>query len=384
MTTSEKYLERSARIRKAVAFDAPDKVPYSANWWSWRFMDAGITYYDATHDNEKVLQANQHVIDTYPLDGIIMAGFRNPLRVTESLGASSYTFDAPNKLRTEDHPVFEPEVYAELGENFMKALWEKVFAAKCTDLKGMTPQEFAERAKEFAGLVDAAGRAAVQFHEGGIPPIWVSDYAFVGYEIIFNFLRGIKETSMDVRRYKKDMLAAINSLDRVFVDPLVAKLKATEGPNMAEPFDCATGWLGHTVLNPKQFEEIYWPSFKPLLDACAEQGKSIMIFAEGNWTRLAKFLEPYPKGTVAIYCELDDIVEARKAAPNVCLIGGLDINVMGNGTPEECVAMAKHVIDETGGKEGGLILSENKMCSYPGDTKRENVLAVLEFLETYR
>ena len=45
--------------------------------------------------------------------------------------------------------------------------------------------------------------------------------------------------------------------------------------------------------------------------------------------------------------------------------------------------MAKRVIDETGGKEGGLILSENKMCSYPGDTKRENVLAVLEFLETY-
>lgn len=383
MAKSQKYLDRCARIRKAVAFEAPDKVPYSANWWSWRFMDAGFTYEEATHDNEKVLAANQHVMDTYPLDGIIMTGFRNPLRVTESLDASRYTFDAPNKLRTEDHPIFGPEVYAELGENFMQALWEKVFAAKCAPMKGMTPQEFAQRSLEFAALVDAAGRATEALQEGGLPAIWVSDYAFVGYEIIFNFLRGIKETSMDVRRYKKEMLSAINSLDRVFIDPLVAKLNSTEGPDMTEPFDCATGWLGHTVLNPKQFEEIYWPSFKPMLDACAEQHKTMMIFAEGNWTRLAKFLAPYPKGTAAIYCELDDIIEARQAAPNVCLIGGLDINAMGNGTPEECVAMAKRVIDETGAKEGGVILSENKMCSYPGDTKRENVLAVLEFLETY-
>lgn len=383
MAKSQKFLERSARIRKAVAFEAPDKVPYSANWWSWRFMDAGTTYYDATHDYDKLLMSNQHVIDTYTLDGIICGGLRNPLRVTESLDASSYTFDAPNKLRTEDHPVFEPEVYAELGDDFMKALWEKVFSAKCTPMKGMTPQEFAERAQEFALMLDAAGKITNQFEEGGLPVIWVADYAFAGYEIIFNFLRGIKETSMDIRRYKKEMLSAINSLDRTFIDPLVAKLRSSSGPDMTSPFDCATGWLGHTVLNPKQFEEIYWPSFKPLLDACADQQKSIMIFAEGNWTRLANFLAPYPKGTVAIYCELDNIVEARKAAPNVCLIGGLDINVMGHGTPEECVAMAKRVIDETGGKEGGLILSENKMCSYPGDTKRENVLAVLEFLESY-
>ena len=69
MAKSQKFLDRCARIRKAVAFEAPDKVPYSANWWSWRFMDAGFTYEEATHDNEKVLAANQHVMDTYPLDG---------------------------------------------------------------------------------------------------------------------------------------------------------------------------------------------------------------------------------------------------------------------------------------------------------------------------
>ena len=308
---------------------------------------------------------------------------RNPLLVTESLDASSYTFDAPNKLRTEDHPVFEPEVYAELNEDFMKALWEKVVVSKCRRMEGMTPKEFAEQAKVFAAMLEVSAKINNQFEEGGLPIIWVSNYAFVGYEIIFNFLRGIKETSMDVRRYKKEMLGFINSLDRIFIDPVVANLKSSDGPDMTLPFDCATGWLGHTVLNPKQFEEIYWPSFKPMLDACAEQRKTMMIFAEGNWTRLAKFLAPYPKGTVAIYCELDDIIEARQAAPNVCLIGGLDINIMGNGTPEECVAMAKRVIDETGGKEGGLILSENKMCSYPGDTKRENVLAVAEFLDSY-
>ena len=80
--------------------------------------------------------------------------------------------------------------------------------------------------------------------------------------------------------------------------------------------------------------------------------------------------------------EEDDIFEIRRKYPNICLIGGIDVNLLGSGTPEECVASVKKVIDEIG-RDGGLILSPNKMISYANDCCAENLKAICDFVATY-
>lgn len=106
---------------------------------------------------------------------------------------------------------------------------------------------------------------------------------------------------------------------------------------------------------------------------------------EGEWAfhaGIGDFLNEYPKGTLMVLVESDDPFELRRKLPNIGIFGGLNTDIMGNGTPEECVAMAKKAIDELG-TEGGLYLAPNKMTSYRYDMTSANLKAVADFVSAY-
>ena len=81
--------------------------------------------------------------------------------------------------------------------------------------------------------------------------------------------------------------------------------------------------------------------------------------------------------------EQDDPFEIRRKYPNISLYGGLEVNVMRNGTKQQCIDMAKKAIDELG-CDGGLILAPTKMLAYPNDMNGENLRAVCEFVQDYK
>ena len=112
----------------------------------------------------------------------------------------------------------------------------------------------------------------------------------------------------------------------------------------------------------------------------AEAGKTIMIYCENEILRFAEFFQELPKGTAIVHLEMDDIFEARKRFPNLCLAGGFPIDLLGHGTPEQCVDYAKRLIDGMG---EGFIMSQTKMACFPGDCRRENLLAVNDFARNY-
>ncbi len=97
--------------------------------------------------------------------------------------------------------------------------------------------------------------------------------------------------------------------------------------------------------------------------------------------RFVEFFQDIPKGQLMIHLEQDNIFEMRKKLPNICFAGGMTTDLLGHGTPRQCVDYAKKLIDELG---DGYVFSTNKMVSYRNDCKRENLLAVTEFVRNYR
>ena len=57
--------------------------------------------------------------------------------------------------------------------------------------------------------------------------------------------------------------------------------------------------------------------------------------------------------------------------------------MLSTASPDECVDYAKRLCDELG-KDGGFIISENKMLSYKNDAKAENLAAVTKFVRDYK
>ena len=379
--TNPLYLKRAKLFRDAIRFDSPERVPYLANYWTWKFFDAGYTIEEGARDYDKIKDANKQFLEKYPVDAIINAGFRNPLRVSDSIGATGYASSEDSELFVTDSSLIEAEDYDLVAEDFFKAIWTRAVPKRCSSLIAQGPEAMAAAAKEYA-IYDAQANENVRMVEDDYGVCMTGRWALSGWEVIFNCLRGIKGTSKDIRRKPEQLKAAIKTVDATIFNPSVAALAATpDGPDETLPFDFTSAWLGHTILSPKQFGEFYWPTMEYLFDTCVEKDKTVYIFSEGNWLYLADFLKKYPKGHIAMHVELDDIYEVREKVPNVCLVGGLDSQVMSNGTPEECVAMAKRAIEVLGSGDGGFILSENKMMSYACDSKPENVKAVAEFVQ---
>ena len=77
------------------------------------------------------------------------------------------------------------------------------------------------------------------------------------------------------------------------------------------------------------------------------------------------------------------LLEAKKAiGDTICLVGGLDVDLLGYGTPDECVAQAKAVIDACA-PGGGFILGGGKALLSPNDARPENLHAVTKFVKEY-
>ncbi|MCL2150836.1 MAG: hypothetical protein FWH50_01255, partial [Coriobacteriia bacterium] len=95
-----------------------------------------------------------------------------------------------------------------------------------------------------------------------------------------------------------------------------------------------------------------------------------------------EFFQDVPAGHVAIQIEQDDIFEVKAKLPNICVVGGMTTQLLGDGTAKQCVDYAKFLCDELG-REGGFILSQDKMMSYLRDAKSENLKAVCDFIADY-
>ncbi len=81
-----------------------------------------------------------------------------------------------------------------------------------------------------------------------------------------------------------------------------------------------------------------------------------------------------------MHLELDSLTEVRKLLPNMPLAGGMTTDLLGYSTPEACIEKARTLINELG---EGFIMSQNKMLSFKNDCKRENLLAVNNFIKEY-
>lgn len=379
----ELYVKRCQLFRDTIAFKKPERIPYFANQWTWKFLDAGYTVGEAARDYNKMEQSLDHFLSTYKVDALIDIGSRNPFRVTDALGGSTFYADNESaELNVTDGSAFSLKDYDLILDDYFKALWEKALFNKYPNVKKMSAKEFANASKEFAGLLAIKSKLLIKAKEkyGVFVP---SAFGLAGYEFLFNWFRGIKGTAHDIRRDPGKVKAVIAKLDAIYLDPYIELIrKMPHGVDKTLGFDMFSLWLGHTIISSKQFGQFYWPSMKRLFDLAIETDKQMFIFCEGNWLRFAEFVTDYPRGHFAMQVELDNIYDLRKAAPNICLCGGLDVEMMGHGTPKECVDMAKRVIDDLG-QDGGLILSENKMCSYANDTKSENLKAVTDFISEY-
>lgn len=387
------------RFRDAQQWKKPDKTPLMGHMITWQFVDAGYSLDVAGRDYDVKRDAMIHAVTSYKFDHIncINSGFRNTWLINDSLcgtgstGEGAAAEDSDAELLHSDgkdgnlNVVFEgfiqPEHYQGLLDNYDKTVWENILFKRYPQAAKYTPQQFAEAAKTMVDYNKARENLDKELRYIYGDPMEMQTLHFGTFvDDLFNTFIGIKSLGIAMRRHKAALLDLCLAMDeRRFAGFMAAADGLTD---VQECYDYTSGLLSGTIMSRKQFEEFHAPYLKKFLDYAQSRGKQTYFWTEGSFDHVGEFFNDYKKGTVTLMIETDDPFYIRKKYPNICLQGGLFCAHLGNGTPEENIADAKRAIDELGA-DGGLVLAADKMLTYGRDMKRENLIAIGDFLETY-
>lgn len=376
-------------FRDAEQWKKPDRVPHYGNIVTWKIFDAGYTIDQAMTNFDVMKETVVHFLDNYPIDVLIDIGIRNQFNVTEAFGTGDHGYYYYDKevVGINDHAYCPVDRLMEYIEDKNKYAWEVALPEKYPDFYEKSDETWKNVWKEYMNYImfifkmnSVCGKYGLP---SGAPNNPMKGTINFGIEEAESNLLGIRNLSIAARRNFAQLKDFCDAWNEKETKPIIAKiLEDNDGPNMKYCFDASLIMLSQNILNPKQFDELYWCYLEPLLKAYEVKGKCPRIFTEGKIDMYADHFADFKKGSLAFHLENDDPWAIREALPNVAIIGGLTTQLLGTATPDECVAYTKKLIDELG-SEGGFILSEDKMLSYRNDAKSENLKAVCEFVSNY-
>jgi uroporphyrinogen decarboxylase len=127
------------------------------------------------------------------------------------------------------------------------------------------------------------------------------------------------------------------------------------------------GFKTSTMLSPKFFREWIIPCQKRIADACHKHGKLFLFHSCGYIDTLMEDLIEVVK--IDAIHSFEDVIEPvesvfRRYGDRIGVLGGVDVNLLAQGTPQQVRARCREILDVCGGKGGFAIGSGNSVTNY--------------------
>lgn len=371
--------ERIELFDNAMHFRHNKRTPLHSNIVDWKYFEfftPGIDLNTIKRNYALNTKIHDEFHKKYQFDSYMdTGGLRNPVKIGDALGNHFHMIHG-DVIEAFDHSTLEREDYKGLAENLTATLWTKSMP-NCAR-KGVTVGELKRALQEFIEVGTYGGYSSNRTLET-YQALLLNKYNISSpMDYLFYGLRGIKDLSVDLRKCKSDIKGALDAIWELTGAPELEQCFSEDCEGYVANVDL--GMLAHSILNRKQFEELYWPYMKKVIDKAIACKQTILLFCESDMLRFAEFFEDIPKGVIMVLSEQDDVFELRKRLPNLAVCGGMPTSLLGRGTKEQCVDYAKKLIDEMG---DGFVLSQDRMLTYRTDATPENLLAVNEFVRNY-
>ncbi|MFZ7133367.1 MAG: hypothetical protein ACOWWR_13525 [Eubacteriales bacterium] len=379
----ELYDSRKLDIKKAIDFDKPERVPICTEVLYWPLDYAGVGIEDILGNPELHRDAFVKIFDDMYTDAIGGGGISVPLEVMRTIGSESYFLSNDGiTIQHHDQCVMREDEYDEymanphifpvnvLAKRKFKKLNEspdqiyKTLKKACLEMKihncgNSMIKDYLENEK---GIVYFQGR-------GILSPL---DY-------IFDYLRGFKQTIIDMRRNPEKLKEACE-----VVYELTKDLNLPENVKYDYPPVFHTPVHALPFINRKQFEEFWWKYYKPQVKTIVDAGGKIKIRGEGFCEfALDTFADEFPEGTFIWQFDQDNPYDLYPRYKDSFIFQcGIENNKLNVLKKEQCIDEAKKAVD-TFAPGGGFIFSTSKIILCKNEVKAENLIAVHEFVHEY-
>lgn len=279
MDAKEKLAERKKMFDNAFAFEHNKRVPTISNFWTWPILDAGYTFKEAMYDYDVMEKINDEFVNRYQFDCYFDFLTRNPFKVTEALGGGVHQIsESGDQIYALDTFKLKREEYREFIDDPDRVYWEKIFQRYCKP--DLTLGELRKALEEFFIFGDYSSRMLHKYVETDGALNYYGVVCQPPFETLFDMLRGIKEISVDLRKVDHGLLKEV--MDHLWATDLEPYLMSTVESEDREGYIAPITFihLGTSILNTKQFEELYWPYMKKIIDVAAAHGKKVSVLCE--------------------------------------------------------------------------------------------------------
>ncbi|MEO1817022.1 MAG: uroporphyrinogen decarboxylase family protein [Acetobacterium sp.] len=376
--------ERIERIVKTSHHIEPDRVPVMGLYQSWALGYSKIKWDDAQNDFNKELEAYGKVLEDFNFDCTFVATTTRATKIFDPLGRNCYMGSEDGyTMQHIEYPMMpDPEEYSKLIENPFEFTLNELLVRKYPNLqkgdaeKYQALKESLIEGQKFMG--DVFKGINVSMEKYGMPSMLAGWYV-APVDLLFDYYRGFKGISLDMRRRPDMIIEAADKLADILIRYIsgMNEIKGQEFPFLWLPIHLPT------FMSAKQFEKLYWPSFKKVIDAVHKMNIRIMCYLEGNWEHLYEFVNQFPKDMFICLLEKDDICKAKKLiGDNVTIAGGMNTEQLFYNSKEQLIEEAKRVVDICA-PGGGFIFTTDKILIAPNDVNIDNFRAVNDFVMTY-
>lgn len=400
--------EKADRFLKAVELKAPDRVPVAGVGGDFLCAYTGITWHDLSYNLDKIPPAVSKFLHDFPSDwGIVFApmmlegfifalafadfpDFANLIRFltgpVHDILKDKWSQWPGREIPETYHPQFRggefmhPDEYKKLIENPVEFVHNTILPRACPGLGKPGSSQWngawirvgitLQRILEF--LISMGGITA----KAGVPSFPMTN-AYTPADVIGDFLRHPTGAMLDMRRYPDDFKAACEAL----IDPIL-KISTSVPPIPPATFFFIPLHLNE-MLNPKMYNEFYWPYLKKVITTLVGKGYKGFIFFEGDHSPHVDTILELPKGWGIAWFERPKnflkVWETLKGHTTV--MGGVSPALISGGTPEKIEEYIKDLLNHIK-PEGGFILSLG-VNELPKDTPPANVRAYINAVLKY-
>lgn len=372
--------QKKQRVAATFRREQPDKVPFLFAADSYVPYYAGVKLTDI-QSYDYAIEVVKKVVDDLQYDCVYFPYLPQNLLLTPKLnylggGAHVVSPDYIKQIDESAVNILTPDDYDGIIEDPFNYLIEKVFPRRFEAFRDINPDEKFQRVKGVYEVGMGVGKYFADAEEQcGVVVLPNGQYHFNPIDFMFDVLRGpdiMKDIKRKPEKVRDAGLAMVDGALKYTKYRTPCEYRALFCPMHLPPF-----------LSPKDFEKVYWPSFKKFAEGLVEQGHNVVYYFEVSYGHLFDYLQDLPKKGITGIFEKDDIrVVKKKLGNNMAIAGGLNTNTLYFGTKSECVDMAKGLIDDIA-PGGGFFLAPNTPLTFPIDAKPENLKAVAEFVLDY-
>jgi hypothetical protein len=404
------YKVRAQRMADAYSVQEPDRVPLMLPVGNLPLIMAGVNMHQAMYDVEKVIEAcnafNEKYSEELDYFAFPMAAPGKAFEILDyklyawpghglSTQAPGYQYVEGEYMKADEYE----DLFRDPSDFWLRTYLPRIFGSfesfrmltPLTDILEipmgqLMPLALPQVQESLQKLIDAGkelqrrNEISAKLMQFGAPHGFPASMGLLNvapFDALGDTMRGTKAITLDLFRRPDKILKALDVLTPLIIHAILNNPGISRALTVVFPLHKgADGWM-----SAKQYETLYWPSLKKVMDALINEGIVCLMFAEGCYdSRLETVKSDFPKGTVAWWFDQTDMAKAKKIlGDNCCIQGNVPSSLIVTGGPAAVKDCCRKLI-ETCGKGGGYILSAGCVADNP---KMENLQAMVAATKEY-